>query len=90
MAILKKLPIHLKRELVNSGFINGMQVVDAKNAIIDWFEKEGIGERKVNYKLRDWVFSRQRYWGGLFPLCTALNAVWFRLMKKTFLFIARS
>ena len=36
-------------ELVNSGFINGMQVVDAKNAIIDWFEKEGIGERKVNY-----------------------------------------
>ena len=55
-------------ELVNSGFINGMQVVDAKNAIIDWFEKEGIGERKVNYKLRDWVFSRQRYWGEPIPI----------------------
>ena len=55
-------------ELVNSGFINGMQVVVAKNAIIDWLEKEGIGVRKVNYKLRDWVFSRQRYWGEPIPI----------------------
>ncbi|MFR2465079.1 MAG: leucine--tRNA ligase, partial [Clostridia bacterium] len=49
--------------MVNSGFLDGMQVKEAKNAIIAYLEEKGLGERKVNYKLRDWVFSRQRYWG---------------------------
>jgi leucyl-tRNA synthetase len=54
--------------IVNSGFLNGMQVPDAIQAMIDWLEKEGLGTRKVNYKLRDWVFSRQRYWGEPIPM----------------------
>lgn len=54
--------------LVNSGFLNGMPVEEAKVAIIDYLTKEGIGEKKVNYKLRDWVFSRQRYWGEPIPI----------------------
>ena len=49
--------------LVNSGFLNGMEVSEAKEAIVSHLEKEGIGTAKTNYKLRDWVFSRQRYWG---------------------------
>ncbi len=54
--------------LVNSDFLDGKNVTDAKAAIIDWLEKEGKGERKINYRLRDWVFSRQRYWGEPIPL----------------------
>ena len=54
--------------MVNSGFLNGMKVADAKKAIIDFLTEKGLGERKVNYKLRDWVFSRQRYWGEPIPL----------------------
>lgn len=54
--------------MVNSGFLNGMKVKEAKEAIIDWLEKQGVGERKVNFKLRDWVFSRQRYWGEPIPI----------------------
>ncbi|MEE1200620.1 MAG: leucine--tRNA ligase, partial [Christensenellales bacterium] len=54
--------------MVNSGFLNGMKVADAKKAIIDWLSEQALGERKVNYKLRDWVFSRQRYWGEPIPL----------------------
>ena len=54
--------------LVNSGFLNGMEVADAKKAMIDWLEEKGIGHRKTNYKLRDWVFSRQRYWGEPIPI----------------------
>ncbi|MGI6631521.1 MAG: leucine--tRNA ligase [Bacillota bacterium] len=54
--------------IVNSGFLNGMQVPDAIQAMIDWLEREGLGTRKVNYKLRDWVFSRQRYWGEPIPM----------------------
>ena len=54
--------------MVNSGFLNGMKVADAKKAIIDFLTEKGVGERKVNYKLRDWVFSRQRYWGEPIPL----------------------
>ena len=49
-------------KLVNSGFLNGMEVAEAKKAIIEYLEKENIGTQKTNYKLRDWVFSRQRYW----------------------------
>ncbi|MBR4086326.1 MAG: leucine--tRNA ligase, partial [Clostridia bacterium] len=47
----------------NSGFLNGLSVEEAKKAIIEFLQKEGKGEPKTNYKLRDWVFSRQRYWG---------------------------
>ena len=54
--------------LVNSEFLNGLRVADAKRVIIDWLVEKGLGERKVNYKLRDWVFSRQRYWGEPIPV----------------------
>lgn len=54
--------------LINSGFINGLSVADAKKKMIDWIETEKIGTRKVNFKLRDWVFSRQRYWGEPIPV----------------------
>ena len=53
---------------INSGRFNGMDVGAFKAAIIDWLENEGLGERKVNFKLRDWLFSRQRYWGEPFPM----------------------
>ncbi|MBQ1368165.1 MAG: leucine--tRNA ligase [Firmicutes bacterium] len=54
--------------MVNSGFLNGLSVAEAKKAIIEWLSDQGIGHRKVNYKLRDWVFSRQRYWGEPIPV----------------------
>ena len=54
--------------LVNSDFLNGMTVAQAKKAIIDRLVEMGVGERKVNFKLRDWVFSRQRYWGEPIPV----------------------
>ena len=54
--------------MVNSGFLTGMAVKDAIPAMIEYLEKEGLGTRKVNYKLRDWVFSRQRYWGEPIPI----------------------
>ena len=53
--------------MVNSGFLNGMTVRQAIPAITKWLEEQGIGEPKVNFKLRDWVFSRQRYWGEPIP-----------------------
>jgi len=54
--------------LVNSGFLNGLTVKDAIERMINWLEEKGIGKRAVNYKLRDWVFSRQHYWGEPIPL----------------------
>lgn len=54
--------------LVNSGFLNGLSVADAKAKMIEFLEEKGIGHAKVNYKLRDWVFSRQRYWGEPIPI----------------------
>ncbi len=54
--------------LVNSGFINGLSVADAKEKMIAFLEEKGIGCAKTNYKLRDWVFSRQRYWGEPIPV----------------------
>jgi leucyl-tRNA synthetase len=55
-------------EAINSGFLNGLNVEQAKAKMIEWLEKSGAGERRVNYKLRDWLFSRQRYWGEPFPI----------------------
>ncbi len=55
-------------KLCNSDFLNGMEVKDAKEAVTKWLEEKGIGHRKVNFKLRDWVFSRQRYWGEPIPI----------------------
>ena len=54
--------------MVNSGFLNGLKVAEAKKAIIDYVEQQKLGQRKVNFKLRDWVFSRQRYWGEPIPV----------------------
>ena len=54
--------------MVNSGMLDGLTVDEAKKKIIDWLTKEGKGHAKVNYKLRDWVFSRQRYWGEPIPI----------------------
>lgn len=54
--------------LVNSGILNGLSVEEAKVKIIDWLTENGRGKAKVNYKLRDWVFSRQRYWGEPIPI----------------------
>ena len=53
---------------INSGFLNGLNVADSKAKMIDWLEEQGLGTRKINYKLRDWLFSRQRYWGEPFPI----------------------
>ncbi|MEM7141089.1 MAG: leucine--tRNA ligase [Actinomycetota bacterium] len=53
---------------INSAFLDGLGVDDAKTAIIEWLENEGRGEGSVTYKLRDWLFSRQRYWGEPFPI----------------------
>ena len=56
---------------INSGFLNGLHMAEAKEKIIAWLEEHGYGERAVNYKLRDWLFSRQRYWGEPFPILYA-------------------
>ena len=69
-------------KLVNSGFLNGLEVEQAKEKMIAWLEEKGIGARKVNYKLRDWVFSRQRYWGEPIPLVHCEKCGWVPLPES--------
>src|SRR5699024_4940754 len=54
--------------VINSDFLDGLSVTQAKQEMIKWLEEKDIGRRTVNYKLRDWLFSRQRYWGEAFPI----------------------
>ena len=62
------LTLRLLGVMVNSGFLNGLSVEDARPAMIKWLEERGVGKAKTQYKLRDWLFSRQRYWGEPFPV----------------------
>ena len=62
--------------LCNSGFLDGLSVAEAKKSITQWLTENGVGEKKVNYKLRDWVFSRQRYWGEPIPLVYCEKCGW--------------
>lgn len=65
-----------KGNMVNSEFLNGLPVKEAIPTMIEWLEKQGLGKRKVNFKLRDWVFSRQRYWGEPIPLIHCDKCGW--------------
>ena len=68
--------------LVNSGFLTGLSVADAKKKVIEYLEENKIGSKKVNYKLRDWVFSRQRYWGEPIPMVYCEDCGWVPLDEK--------
>lgn len=62
--------------MINSGFMNGLSVKEAIEAMLSHIEEKGLGHKKVNYKLRDWVFSRQRYWGEPIPLVYCEDCGW--------------
>ena len=62
--------------MVNSDFLNGLKVAEAKKSIIEYIAEKGLGHKKVNFKLRDWVFSRQRYWGEPIPLIHCDHCGW--------------
>ncbi len=62
--------------MINSPMLNGLSVSEAKEKIMNYIEEQGIGHRKVNYKLRDWVFSRQRYWGEPIPMVNCDKCGW--------------
>ncbi len=68
--------------IINSDFLDGMDVKDAFEKIASWLEEKGLGERKTNYKLRDWVFSRQRYWGEPIPLVHCDKCGWVPVPEK--------
>ena len=68
--------------MTNSQFLDGLSVAEAKKTIIDWLDSKGFGHRKVNYKLRDWVFSRQRYWGEPIPLVYCEHCGWVPVPEK--------
>ena len=68
--------------LVNSDFLNGLSVKEAIPVMIRWLEEKGIGHEKVNYKLRDWVFSRQRYWGEPIPMVYCDKCGWVPLPEE--------
>lgn len=68
--------------MINSGIIDGMNVSDAKKKITEYLVEKGIGEFKINYKLRDWVFSRQRYWGEPIPLVYCNDCGWVALPES--------
>ncbi|HIR10300.1 MAG TPA: leucine--tRNA ligase [Candidatus Avoscillospira stercoripullorum] len=68
--------------LVNSDFLNGLTVKEAIPTMIKWLEEKGVGEEKVNYKLRDWVFSRQRYWGEPIPMVNCPKCGWVPLPES--------
>ena len=68
--------------MVNSGFLDGMTVKQAIPAMKKWVEENGIGREKVNYKLRDWVFSRQRYWGEPIPIINCPKCGWVPMDEK--------
>ncbi len=67
---------------INSEFLNGLNKEDAIEKIINWLEEKKIGKRKVNYKLRDWVFSRQRYWGEPIPMVYCEDCGWVPLPEE--------
>lgn len=68
--------------LINSGFLNGLTVDEAKEKMYEYIEAKEIGHKKTNYKLRDWVFSRQRYWGEPIPLVYCEHCGWVPLDEK--------
>ena len=67
---------------INSDFLNGLTSKEAINKVIDYIEEKGLGERKVNYKLRDWVFSRQRYWGEPIPMVYCEKCGWVPVLEE--------
>ncbi len=68
--------------MVNSGFLDGLTVKEAIPTMIKWLEEKGIGKKKVNFKLRDWVFSRQRYWGEPIPLVYCEKCGWVAIPEE--------